>query len=180
MSRTTGSELRTHLMFLVPHLEHPRIVELRRRWDPAMAAGVPPHITVAYPEEHQRQLELLVERAAEVAVITPPFPLELGPVAAHDGGAGGVFVAVADPTGSWQDLRKRILTPPFDALPLEPHLTLVHPRTSDRGEEAWRALRGTTLNGSITARHLMVTTTHPTSGLRIARRFPLGSALDDG
>jgi hypothetical protein len=39
-----------------------------------------------------------------------------------------------------------VLAPPFDAHAVElavPHVTLVHPRTSDRGPEAWQQLAGT-------------------------------------
>ena len=47
--------------------------------------------------------------------------------------------------GAYLGARAQLLAPPFDAHAVElavPHVTLVHPRTSDRSAEAWAALAG--------------------------------------
>lgn len=50
-----------------------------------------------------------------------------------------VFVEVGDPDGGWSQLRRLILG---DSARGRPHLTLVHPRTSNRGAAACEALAG--------------------------------------
>ncbi|MDQ3640399.1 MAG: NUDIX domain-containing protein [Actinomycetota bacterium] len=81
------------------------IEQLRRHWDPVMAAQIGAHVSVAYPTEtpHLRELDERVRAAARMAA---PFELELGAVV-HGGDPGnGVFVQVHDPAGGWRKLRE--------------------------------------------------------------------------
>jgi hypothetical protein len=114
----------------------------RRRWDPAMAEQIDGHVTVVYPDEAPR-LELLRARLNAVGERTPPFPLVLGEVVAHEGRpARGVYHRVLDPVGVWQWMREFLLAPPFQSLEVRPHATVAHPRTSQLLHEAWTALGG--------------------------------------
>ena len=154
---TPGS--RVHLTIAIDESKVEQVAELRRKFDPAMAAGVSPHITVAYPEEFDDR-ELLIERAREVARSMAPFTMASTEVATDsDDGTKGVFLALSDPTGSWHELRGRLLAPPFAQLDVPPHLTIVHPRTSDRGREAWTELKDHTLSMQVIVSTLSLTTT---------------------
>ncbi len=46
--------------------ELPAIAAARHRWDPGMATGAPPHVTLVYPEEFD-DVDLLSNRAEEAA-----------------------------------------------------------------------------------------------------------------
>jgi hypothetical protein len=114
----------------------------RRRWDPEMADRIGGHVTVVYPEEVQR-LDLLVARLRAACERTPPFPLRLGEVVAHEGApTRGVHHLVADPVRAWAWLREFLLAPPFVALDVVAHATIAHPRTSPLLREAWGELEG--------------------------------------
>lgn len=155
--------VRRHLTIVIDPLVVPDIAAVRHRWDPVMAGGVPPHVTVMYPEEHG-DLD-------GIAGATP-FRLELGEVVAEDDGAGGVFVEVRDVEGGWAALRQRVVR--TGRLHVRPHVTIVHPRTSDRGAEAWSALRGTRFAGTIDVTEVAVTDTSREAGMVIVERFQLG------
>ncbi|MDD9935159.1 MAG: hypothetical protein OXT09_16220 [Myxococcales bacterium] len=68
---------RRHLMFLLDESEQLELARLRHAWDPRMAAGVPPHVTLVYPEETNDE-RLLLERGASLASASSPFALTLG------------------------------------------------------------------------------------------------------
>lgn len=173
-----GTGPRTHLMFVFDESAMAELASLRHRFDPVMAAGVPPHTTVAYPEEFT-DLDLLIERAKDITATTDPFTMH-GTRFVTDGdqGQGGVFLELADPSGSWQHLRHHLLAPPFTPLDVRPHLTMVHPRTSDRGTEAWPLLAAEQEQAScqVVASTLALTVTDPRNGLRTVERFPLGGS----
>jgi hypothetical protein len=157
------SDVRRHLTIVIdPHAVR-EVAALRHRWDPAMAAGVPPHVTVVYPDEH-------VDLGAVGA--TAPFRLELGQVVAEGGGAGGVFVEVRDVDGGWTALRQRVVR--SGRRQVRPHITIVHPRTSDRGPVAWAALRGTRCSATLAVTEVALTDTSREHGMVIVERYPFG------
>ncbi|GIJ67012.1 NUDIX domain-containing protein [Virgisporangium ochraceum] len=143
---------------------------LRSRWDPVMARLAPPHVTVVYPEETV-DAGLLLDRLAEAAAETPPIRLRIGDVACDDDGRGGVYAAVADPTGGLTALRDRLLLPPqrFSGYPF--HTTIAHPRTADAPEGCWAALRGRTLDLSCVVDEAQWTVTDD-SGRTVLATFP--------
>ena len=65
----------------------------RREWDPAMAAQIAAHVTVAYPQEAPIS-DLLVERVRAASTGIPPFRLRLGQVAAFESPEDGVYISV--------------------------------------------------------------------------------------
>lgn len=142
---------------------------LRVEWDPEMAARVPAHVTLVYPEETVNE-PLLLNRVAQVADATAPFAIWLGDLESSD--RGGVWFRVVDPSDSWERLRSRILAPPFHRLPVKPHATVVHPRTSDRGREAMNALVGTRFDSSFDFCEILFTNISR-EGTTILHRFPL-------
>ncbi|MDD9946442.1 MAG: NUDIX domain-containing protein [Myxococcales bacterium] len=163
---------RRHPMFLLDEDAPAELVRLRERWDPSMAARVPPHVTLAYPEETSDE-RLLLQRAAAVARDISPFTITLGPLAAKDGGRGGVCVSVGDPTGSWSHMRAQLLRPPLLRLEVSAHATIVHPRTSNRGAEAWGELSTRELGEVAMLREVCFTETSAHSDLCVLERFAL-------
>lgn len=113
---------------------------LRRVWDPAMAAQIPPHLTAAYPDEVEsveKALAFVDVAAKEVGALE----MELGHLV-HDGDPGdGVFVEVEDLDGQWGRLRTLVAANAPQTHLVRPHVTVVHPRTSALGELAWAARR---------------------------------------
>ncbi len=138
-----------------------------------MAARTPPHVSLAYPEETVDE-GLLVERTERVTSETPAFGVTVGE-SMTESEQGAVWFSVLDPTGTWTRLRKVILAPPFHPLPLTPHVTVVHPRTSDRGAEAFAELGGTRIEKEILLGEVAFTETDR-SGMRILERFPLAAS----
>lgn len=146
----------------------------RQRWDPLMAAVVPAHVTVVYPEETV-DVDLLLQRAEQWAGTVARFRLRLGEVFAEDGGRGGVFAAVDDVDGGWRELRRLLLARPMTPVDFPAHVTVAHPRTSSQGEECAAALAGRCLDSEILVREALFTATTATS-FTVIRRFPLAVA----
>ena len=118
-------------IFVTPAIAGP-IEAARREWDPAMAAQIAAHVTVAYPQEAPIS-DLLVERVLAASAGIPPFRLRLGRVAIFGSPEDSVYVAVEDIDGGYRKMREEVLRPPFHSVAFPPHVTLVHPRTSGRG-----------------------------------------------
>jgi len=136
-------------------LDDPEVEQLRRRWDPVMAAQIDAHVSVTYPNE-EPDLSRLNERVRSAARTTAPFELQLGAVV-HDGDPrDGVFVEVHDAGGQWRKLRTSIAGSEVDPS-IEPHVTLVHPRTSGIGLNAWRDLSHHVLRRTVAVRSVAVT-----------------------
>lgn len=123
-----------------------------------MAAVVPAHVTVAYPEEVTDE-NLLLRRAKGCLGTVSPFRLRLGGVIAAEAGRGGVFVAVHDVDGGWTDLRRRLLAAPMTALDVPAHVTVAHPRTSTQGPRCYAALASQRLDDEFRITELLYTET---------------------
>jgi hypothetical protein len=163
----TSTGARHHVAVRPPAAVAAPLQRWRVRFDPVMAARAPAHVTVVYPEELPDPA-LQVARAAAVA--RPPFRLALGAVRRSGGWVG---VAVEDVDGGWAGLRAELLAPPFGPLDVgPPHLTIVHPRTSDAAEAAWHALRDARPGGAFAVDELLVTATDDT-GCAVLGRTPL-------
>lgn len=158
-------------MFLLEGEVAEQLQSLRVEWDPEMASRVPPHVSVVYPEEVTNQT-LLMERARTTVLDTEVFMISLGRVSAKDEGRGGVWFDVRDASSTWARLRSRILVPPFRALPTGPHATVVHPRTSPHGPEAFATLAKTRIGGGVLISEMLYTETSE-KGWRILERIPL-------
>ncbi len=104
---------------------------VRLRYDPVMATRVASHVTVVYEVPDQ---SLLAERLAAACATTPPFPLRVEGPQCWDGEPdGGIHLPVEDPDGVITRLRSAVIRPPFAepaTLVYQPHVTLVHPRTT--------------------------------------------------
>jgi len=167
---------RRHLQFLLSGPATERVEDVRRTWDPVMAARAPAHVTLIYPEEFTDE-QLLVARTREAASRTAPFSVVTHAMACEAEGDGGVWFLVEDESGSWASLRCALLQPPFRLL-LEavPHITLVHPRTSKQGRAALSALGNTQLGDRFELNEIVFTDTSE-SGMRVLERFPLRGSL---
>jgi 2'-5' RNA ligase len=103
---------------------------LRRAWDPAMAAEIPAHITLAYPTEHPGP-GALRERLRRIAEKAARFRVRLGDFRAFPPPDDGcVYIEVLDADGRFAALRLMLTAPPFSPIEFPPHLTIIHPRTS--------------------------------------------------
>jgi 2'-5' RNA ligase len=141
-------------VFLDPRLAA-RIDELRARWDPVMTSQIGPHVTVTYPDEIPT-IELMSERVAAAARQAAPFRLSLGCVRCFGRPDHGIYVEVDDVEGGWRSLREAVgsLSAP---LAVEPHVTVVHPRTSKEATAAWAVLDGRAIGGETTVDEVVVT-----------------------
>jgi hypothetical protein len=136
-SRPSAELTYPHATLFLPEAPADEINRLRRRWDPAMAAQIAPHITVAYPGE-AASLSELVERTRLAAASSPSFVLRTGALVNDGDPADGVFFEIDDIDGGWQALRQLIVGHHANAVPT--HVTVVHPRTSGLGGLAWSQL----------------------------------------
>lgn len=164
--------MRRHLTILFDQSALRLIEDARQRWDPVMAAVVPAHLTLAYPDEFGNDYKRLAKRAEDAAKTFMRFSISLGKVTTQNEGAGGVFLEVVDSTNSWNALREMLLTDPFRKLGVSPHMTIVHPRTSDRGPEAWLALRDWQPNANLQVQEINFTETSARE-FKVVEKFPL-------
>ena len=114
------------------------IEDLRRTWDPEMQRQIAAHITLVYPNEIADPAELL-ERVARAAARIAPFTVAVGPAFYEGSPTDGVFLGVSDLHDGLSRFRA-VAVPEAEAISFPPHVTIVHPRTSNRGEQAWAKL----------------------------------------
>ena len=150
-----GRLARPHVTAFVDPAAATPVDALRARWDPAMAAQIPAHVTVAYPSEIG-SLDCAHGRLAEVVAGVAPFRLMLGQMRCDEELGTWTFVDVDDVDGGWAVLRERLLGT-SDATGARPHVTVVHPRTTNRGPAAWAALQGRRFDGAFTVTDVAVT-----------------------
>jgi 2'-5' RNA ligase len=156
-------------VFLDPRLAA-RVDELRARWDPIMKSRIGPHITVTYPGEIPT-LDLMKERVSAAAQQTAPFPLRLGSIRCFGRPQDGLFVEVDDVEGGWRALRSSVGSV-ADPFAIEPHVTIVHPRTSDQGRAAWVEFAGHAIGGEAKVEEVAVTAFDGVRWVSVAT-FPL-------
>lgn len=163
--------MRRHVLILCDGDVIDQVEAVRRRWDPVMAARMPAHVTLAYPEEVD-DLDLLRERLTAEAATTRGFPLDIDGLFARDGGA---YLHAVDRIGSLTRLRDRLLAPPFRPAGFPAHITICHPRTAPNAADEC-VEREDAPTGSIMAQELCLTETTD-AGMRIIDRFPLVPAF---
>lgn len=121
-----------------------RLDELRRRWDPVMAARIPVHLTLVHDVvDHAaaaRRVETLGGATGAVSVTLN------APALWAETPTYGVYLGIDDPAGAVAELHRQLAdleAPRWARVPYRPHVTLVHGRTVDPGlaEPAWRSLR---------------------------------------
>jgi 2'-5' RNA ligase len=134
---------RLQVTLFIPEPVASRLDEIRRMWDPTMAARIRPHITM---------LRSVPDPNATLAAMsdcdrTGPCSVSLrGVRRAEPAHGAGVFVHVVDPAGDLARLTA-VLTESVgqnhDAAQTHPHVTLVHPRTvaPEQVAAAWDHLR---------------------------------------
>jgi 8-oxo-dGTP diphosphatase len=159
--------------FLDPAIADPLEV-VRAAWDPAMAAQIAAHVSLAYPAEID-SVDHLAERLDSVAAETGPFRLGLGRVK-HFGAAPdeGVFVEILDVDGGWAHARDSLFSGAHYDVDIEPHVTIVHPRTTNRGASAWKHLAGSEFDGVAYITQLSITCFDSRRWITAAN-FPLGA-----
>lgn len=143
-------------LFVDPAVSQP-IEDLRRAWDPEMARQIAAHVTLVYPWEAPDP-KLILEWLHEAADGQAPFRLRLGQLERFDSAEGvGCGFTVMDVDGGHSALRARISSAAFDRGDVDPHVTVVHPRTSSRGDAAWTELKTQVLQLEFVVRDVAVT-----------------------
>ncbi len=148
------------------------VERLRRRGDPALASQIAAHVTLAYPGD-VNSLDELLERTRRAASLVVPFHLRLGPVHRREGAHVWVGLAVIDPDGGWRRLRELIVPPLPGRSDDEPHVTIVHPRHSNLGSQAWEAVRTLDVAGEVAVAEIAITV-FDGRVWRTVERLPLG------
>jgi 8-oxo-dGTP diphosphatase len=150
-----GQLTHPHLTAFVEPRVAPLIELLRTCWDPATAAQISAHVTIAYPAE----IASLVaddRRIADALAGVAPFRFTLGRVRCDNEAASWIFVQVDDLDRGWAALRERLLGRSHTSL-ARLHVTLVHPRTTNRGWAAWAALAGSRFDIAFTVSEIALT-----------------------
>src|SRR5579863_7413287 len=89
------------------------IEAVRLRWDPAMAAAIPAHVTLVYPGEHPG-FAALRDRVEAVAGREGEFRISLGDFRSFPPpDEGCVYIEVRDDDGRLRSLRQDAIAPPF-------------------------------------------------------------------
>src|ERR1700722_9002712 len=167
------SLLRYHATAFLDKASSAPIEALRAQWDPVMASQIDAHLSLIWPEEvpDHRELERRARRAA--ALVPPIFITITTPFYVGDP-KDGVFFEVTDAEGGIADFRSKA-APTEGAIDFPPHVTIVHPRTSALGGEAWRQLEGLRLDISTVVTEVSITAFDGTRWLTV-ERFRFGSA----
>jgi 2'-5' RNA ligase len=137
-----------------------------------MAAAIPAHITLVYPDEHPG-FEALSDRVKLLAERQRGFRVRLGDFRAFPPpDEGCVYVEVRDDDGQFAALRKGTAAPPFRPIEFPPHLTLIHPRTSSRATEFWDAGVGQNVSSSLMVDAIFITS-FEAGKYDVVARYPL-------
>lgn len=123
-----------------------------------MATQIASHVTLIYPWEAQDPTEIEAWVRDQVAPLQSPFRCRVGPLRRHvtDQGVACVF-AVDDIDGGHAHARSLVGSAGFRPGAVEPHVTLVHPRTSRLGDQAWAALSDYAVDVEFCVRSIAVT-----------------------
>jgi 8-oxo-dGTP diphosphatase len=173
---TEGPRFPHATVFLEPDVAE--IAGLRRRWDPALASQITAHVTVAYPSEIQ-SAEDLVEQMQSAAATAGPFELVLGSPAHRVGPHWWVGVEVSDPDGGWRRLRDMLVPPARQEGGVEPHVTVVHPRHSNLGEQAWQTIAELKIGARFAVTEIAVTAFDGRRWHTVGR-IPLAGVANEG
>ena len=165
---------RHHATLFVPLDVAAPVEALRRRWDATMAAQIAAHVTLAYPQEAP-DADLLLARLREVCQQTAPLRLRLGGVAVFGRPEDGVYVEVDDIEGDFERLHAATVVPPMEPIVFPPHVTLVHPRTSDLGAACWREEAHRRFDAPFVVRDAAITAWDGTHWVTL-HRFALGAS----
>jgi hypothetical protein len=150
------------VLFLPPQTAIP-LDRIRQVFDPAFARQIGVNATLTYPDEAP-DAGLLAQRIGELAEWSGPIPLGLGAIVPYGDPPDprrGLHVEVTDVGGAYLGARAHLLAPPFTAHGVDearPHVTLVHPRTSARGLEAWDKLAGRRLDVEVLVERVALVT----------------------
>lgn len=166
--------IRHHATAFLPSAAAIEIESLRRKWDPVMAAQIPVHFTLVYPEETADPEEL--QRTTGLTCSdTEPLIVSIGPAFYVGQPADGVFFSIVDIDGSIERFRERTV-PKARAVDFPSHLTVVHPRTSDRGEAAWAELAVAQVVGTFVIQEVAITAFDGVRW-RTIREYPLSGRV---
>ncbi len=124
--------------------------ELRRRWDPKIAATVESHVTVI-----DEPADLV--RLGAVAGSMPPLRLRISRSARWIAPDPGVFLVVDDPQGDLRRFREAVLG--AERATYRAHVTLLHRDSINSPEqlaEAWTSLRDLDLDQEFVVHELIV------------------------
>jgi len=145
------AEIRTQLTLFLDERDSAGIEKLREELNPAQSRLIKAHVTLC--REHElTDLDRVRHnlRTRELCSIA----LDLGRPERFSQGKGVRLPAVGD-TRAFHDLRRAVL---FSALPqlgtLEPHLTLMHPRSSTCTDALFEAIENTALPHRLTFRRI--------------------------
>jgi ADP-ribose pyrophosphatase YjhB (NUDIX family) len=146
-----------HATIFLPATVAEPVEAVRQEWDPAMADQIAAHVTVAYPSE-VHDVHDLFSRTARAARQVAPFRLRLARVTHHVAGPEAwVFIEAQDVLGGWAHLRRLIARPESMLSDVSPHVTVVHPRTTNRGSVAVESLRSWTYHAEFQVARVAVT-----------------------
>jgi 8-oxo-dGTP diphosphatase len=148
-SSASGQLQLPHAVILIDSQAASSVEALRARWDPATADQIGAHVTIAYPEE-SGSLEDLCGRVERAVARVPAFRLSLGEMEQED----GIFVRVRDTEEGCRRLRTEIVGP--DGPANGPHVMIVNPRSTNRTDQAWAAMRGTAIDTELTGESVAV------------------------
>jgi 2'-5' RNA ligase len=117
--------------------------EIRRRFDPGMAARIDAHLTLVHEVTDRQRAPELLGRATD----RRPFRVRLTHADRWGPSRYGAYLHVDDPDGAVRDLHHAVAeleAPAWARVEYRPHVTLVHGRTvsEEQAEAAWRALDG--------------------------------------
>ena len=129
--------VREQVRITLPGALREEVDAIRTRWNPELVPRNPAHATVIYHDEAQEPA-LLRERLAAAASALGTFELVLEGARRFRAPAQGAYLALSDPSGAVERLRRAVLGPPFTPRArLVLHVTLLHPRFGGRLETAW-------------------------------------------
>jgi hypothetical protein len=134
------SRVREQVRVTLPGALRDEVDAIRTRINPELVPRNPAHATVIYHDEAPEP-SLLRERLVAAAAALGPFELELLGARRFRAPAQGAYLAVRDPAGAVERLRRAVLTPPFTPRArLTLHVTLLHPAFGARLGGAWPEL----------------------------------------
>jgi hypothetical protein len=166
--------LRYHATAFLDKASSAPIEALREQWDPLMASQIDAHVSLMWPEEVPDHKEL-EQRARSAAALVPPISVTITTPFYVGDPKDGVFFKVTDAESGIADFRSKA-APTEGAIDFPPHVTIVHPRTSALGSEAWRQLAGLRLDISTVLTEVSITAFDGTRWVTV-KRLRFGSVV---
>ncbi len=145
-----------------------QVDKIRTRWDPEMARRIAAHVTVI----HDLDGDAAYRSGLDLAASRPELTVRLTHAQCWGSPEAGIYLGVEDTHGDLARIGRELMVTEAPDISYEPHVTLVHPRTTmaTGSQEAWGHLASWSIDETVALRDVSVIELQGPKWLVVTRR----------